>query len=260
MNTDIQMDRLPQSELSRLLEENWRFTFAALTELLPQGEVRAMQGGLLVRSGFPIAFFNMCFLDEEGPHPQQAVDEAASFFGGLPFTVLVPEGHARLAEVCESKGLQVGGKIPGMALSPIPEGPGRDALEVRSLSSDNLPVYLDVFCEGFGFPREMAANFVTEDLLAMEAGDHMVGYIGDEPVAVASVFDTGDVAGVYNIATLPDHRGKGYGAAVAWAATERARLRGRRHAILQSSEMGYRVYSRMGFETVRTYLCYTNES
>lgn len=259
MDTGIQADRLSQSELVRRLEENWRLTFSVFTALLPQGGVREPGGGLLIKTGLPIAFFNMCFVNEDHPGLQDVVHEAASFFKGFPYTVLVPEGHAELIEICEAAGLRVSDKVPGMALSPIPEQPDTGELEVRSLRSDNLSVYLDVFCEGFGFPREMAAQFVTEDLLKIEAGDHLIGYAGDEPVAVASVFDSGDVAGVYNIATLPDHRGKGYGAAVTWAAIDRARERGRRHAILQSTEMGYPVYGRMGFETVRTYLCYTND-
>jgi predicted GNAT family acetyltransferase len=56
-----------------------------------------------------------------------------------------------------------------------------------------------------------------------------------------------ETAGVYNVVTVPAHRGKGYGAAVTWAVVAEGARRGCTHAVLQASETGYPVYRRMGF-------------
>jgi len=78
-----------------------------------------------------------------------------------------------------------------------------------------------------------------------------VGYVNGEPVATAATLLGGGAVGVYNVATLPDHRRHGYGEAVMRHALEQAR---REHGIecstLQSTPAGYGIYQRMGYRTV----------
>ena len=58
---------------------------------------------------------------------------------------------------------------------------------------------------------------------------------------------TGDLVGIYSVATVPDARGGGLGRAVTLAAMRDGATAGARHAILESSSMGLPVYSRLGF-------------
>jgi len=61
----------------------------------------------------------------------------------------------------------------------------------------------------------------------------------------------GDVAGVYNVATLPGHQRRGYGEAVMrHAIADARREHGIEQTILQSTPAGLRLYERMGFHTV----------
>ena len=73
-----------------------------------------------------------------------------------------------------------------------------------------------------------------------------VGYAEDRPVAVAAAFVTDEVVDVESVATLPDVRGRGFGAALTWRAT----LAADRPAMLLSSDAGRTVYQRMGYVPV----------
>lgn len=70
------------------------------------------------------------------------------------------------------------------------------------------------------------------------------------PVAAAALFDAAGVAGIYNVATVPEARGRGIGRAVTATAIQEGVARGHRVAVLGASELGYPVYRRLGFREV----------
>ena len=55
------------------------------------------------------------------------------------------------------------------------------------------------------------------------------------------------------VATLPEARGRGLGRLVTLAALRDARERGAGAAVLESSQMGYALYGRLGFQDVGRY-------
>ncbi|MCC7355623.1 MAG: GNAT family N-acetyltransferase [Anaerolineae bacterium] len=74
-----------------------------------------------------------------------------------------------------------------------------------------------------------------------------VGRLDGKPVATNMLFNGAGVASVYAVATAPPARGKGIGGAITLKPLLEARDMGYRYAVLFSSEMGVRVYERIGF-------------
>jgi GNAT superfamily N-acetyltransferase len=124
---------------------------------------------------------------------------------------------------------------------------------VRPIDRDSVGAYGNVLADGFGMPRSFATMLITEGMLDQEAFTGLLGLLDGEPVAASGVFLSDGFAGVYNVATVPEHRGKGLGAALTWAAARAGADAGCTASVLQASQMGEPVYARMGYATPARY-------
>jgi GNAT superfamily N-acetyltransferase len=81
---------------------------------------------------------------------------------------------------------------------------------------------------------------------------HLVLRDGGEPVACASVYVLDGLAGLYNVGTLADRQGEGFGAAVTAAAARQAAACDCDRMFLQCAAGTHveRLYGRLGFRTV----------
>lgn len=143
------------------------------------------------------------------------------------------------AQALAPHGFRLDANTPGMALAlaDLPATPALpDGLVIRPVGDlAALREWAHAFVLGYGLPAAWEDPFY--DLMAGLGLDlplrYYTGYLHGQPVAVSTLFLAAGVAGLYNVATLPEARGLGY-----------------RASILQSSEMGLRVYQRLGFRTV----------
>lgn len=128
---------------------------------------------------------------------------------------------------------------------PLPAG--AEIVTVRD--EQGVRDYAHVIVHGFGFPQDWTG--IAGDFLAGLGVDvpfrSYLAYWQGKPVSSGAVFFGEEVAGIYNVATVPEARGKGFGAAVTLAPLLEARRMGYRVGILQSSAMGLPVYKKMGF-------------
>jgi ribosomal protein S18 acetylase RimI-like enzyme len=133
-----------------------------------------------------------------------------------------------------------------------------DALDIRRVRGvDRLNQYNAAMNEGFGSPRLVRDAFLQlfsqlglsdEQPLRHYVGYADVGHSKVRPVASSSLLLGARVAGIYNVATVPDARGQGFGTAMTRAAMRDARAAGYRVAVLHASHEGYSLYRRLGFE------------
>jgi len=121
----------------------------------------------------------------------------------------------------------------------------------RAASAQEIADFSSVFASNWQPPDPSAAAFYKAAAPLLLAPDPpmilFVGYLAGKPVATSELFLGGGVAGLYGVATRREFRGRGIGTALTWAACEEARRRGVHTAVLQSSDDGKALYTRLGF-------------
>ena len=225
------------------------------------GEVRETQALYLTSCGFPASEFNVAFLKLPiaATGAGEAIESAEAYFRSrkFPFRVSLRKGfEAECAGRLLGSGYRELKTTPGMVLSPIrePTSPHPE-LEVRRVhSSEELQHFQATASVGFGLPVQAGPIFLTRHFFELPNVELYVGYVDGRPVCSSALVATGDVAGIYWVATLERFRGQGLGQAITWEAVRGGVRMGCELASLQASELGRGVYARMGFELVVEYL------
>jgi ribosomal protein S18 acetylase RimI-like enzyme len=142
-------------------------------------------------------------------------------------------------------------------LSPVRRLPD---LEVRRVETEKiLNDFRAIGATCFHVPIVWFSEVFDERLAQRNAFVCWVGYRDKMPVATAASVTADGTLGIYNVATLPDHRKRGYGEAVMRHAIETgARDNGAARFVLQSTAAGQRLYERMGFQPVTRVLVYNS--
>lgn len=245
------------NELGRLADENLAGTWAAFGRAV--GAVGGSDRCTFVATGIPVAFFNGAYAAGPVADTEQVVADAAAFMAdhAVPWLLWVRAGvDDALLEAGRRAGLSDAGGPPAMVLPAIDEIPTPpDGLEVRvARTAADLDDFRDLTTRGFEMPPELSAMLIADALLGDPAIAIVIGTVEGTPVSCALVSVTGTTAGIYNVGTPPEHRRRGYGAAVTWAAIAEGAERGCDHSVLQASELGAPVYRAMGFVDVGRYV------
>jgi GNAT superfamily N-acetyltransferase len=113
-----------------------------------------------------------------------------------------------------------------------------------------LSKWIHVASIGFGVPEEFEStwyDFFVDAVLDLPFRNY-IALLNGKPVGTSQLFLSAGVAGIYNVTCIPEARGQGIGAALTLAPLLYARKIEYHIGILQASELGYRVYRRLGFQ------------
>lgn len=212
-------------------------------------------GLTMTDSGSQCPFGNIAHLTRPLASGQAVLlaDALRDFYGaseGGPYLMFAGHATPDLGE----HGLALGGHPP-MMIRPALAAPAnetelrievvRDATQLEHFERTMIDAYPTPELAPFGSQRRL----FTDPLL--DSGWTLyVGYEGERPVATSAAFVTDEVVAVEMVSARSECRGRGYGAAITAAAATTCTDR---PAALISSDLGNRVYRRLGFLPVLRY-------
>jgi len=247
----------PEVPAAALLE-TWQHLLAGV----PKGWSRSEPGVLAVVTGVDMPTLNgVCVesVDVEAEMVADLLDQVGAT--GLPHCLQVrPDCADRVSDLAAARGMTRDEHlIPLMVLEDSGQlGATRatDGLVIRELVPAEAHLHARVAAAGFEAPLEAFLQLMTPSLLALPGVHCYLGEVGGQAVTTGLGVTLRSYVGIFNIATPPAHRRRGYGAAVTARAVADGLAAGAKWAWLQSSEPGYTVYERLGFRTAEGWSCW----
>lgn len=213
-------------------------------------------------TGVAIPTLNGVWTESVNANPTTAgelLDQVAAT--GLPYCLqLRPGTSSQLAEIASTRGMSRDDHpIPLMVLdSPDRLGTWEQSgdLEIRQLGPDEVATHAQVAAAGFEAPVEVMLKMMTPAALALPGVHCYLGEVDGKPVTTGLGVVIDSSVGVFNIATPPESRRRGYGAALTARIVEHAFRTGVTSAWLQSSAQGFAIYEALGFRTCEEWTCW----
>jgi len=242
------------------MESNFTEEMATFGRYFPGATLYEDQELLWFTTGLPYGMFNAVLHTHLTAERVDAkIDEILGYFQAhqLPVSWIIRPSTqpANLGTYLEAHGFTHIMDKSGMAADlsalneDIPAPPDLRIEEIRN--EEMLKQLLIIESQGFGSPEAVSKvyydTYVNIGLSKDLPWQHYLGLLNDEPVAISSLLLHAGVAGIYGVATIPEARRQGIGAAMTLAPLREARRRGYRIGILSPSEMGRGVYERIGF-------------
>ena len=132
-------------------------------------------------------------------------------------------------------------ELPLLDVRPVNDETTRNAFS--SVMSTAFEIPHSVSLSVYGSPRAWEGNF-----------HGFVGYSNGRAVTTAATVITGDVIGLYSVATLPQHRRLGFAEAIMREVIEQAqRSRSVSRMVLQATPSGLSLYEAMGYRKVTSF-------
>ncbi len=225
-----------------------------MVEHLPVGSLARFGGVSALITGVAHPSFNTTW----SPSPQATPDDLGAAIdrlanGGYPYSAEVrADTDDRFLEVLIAHGFTFIHTTPAM-LTDRPSGlPWPDDLELVT-GPEAQADHEALLVSAFGLDPHLVTALVKPGLFTDPRVSVVVGRADGVPATTALSVRVDDVVAVYNVATDSAFRGRGFGAAATAAVIDPGFRDGATAAVLQSSEMGFRVYESLGFTTVLTH-------
>lgn len=252
---------LEADAVASALASVWEHLIAAV----PGGWVRREEGMVGGVTGVSLPNLNGVWpegVDLDEALVAAALDEIGS--SGLPYCLqLRPGAPGPLLSLAARRGMTKEEPIPLMALDDadaVETAQDAGRLRIRQLAPEEALLHARIAARGFEAPEEPFAQLVTPEVLRRPGVRCYVGDVDGRDVTTCIGVTLGASVGIFNVATPPEHRSQGFGAAVTARAVADGLAGGARWSFLQSSAAGYAIYERLGYETVELWDCWVHPS
>jgi GNAT superfamily N-acetyltransferase len=256
------LQNLASPVIEEAIEANFNEEMAYFGRGMSQGELHKTPELLWIYTGShgPNVVLHSRFASNDSTYVHAKIDNMQGFFKnrGVDFdwTTGPTTRPSNLATMLEARGFVNSGSKTGMAIDlqalneNIYVNTDLTITEIEDL--ETLKILRTIEIPGFGSSETTAQNYYDSYAHAgFSKGmpwHHYIGRLDGEPVAIASLLFYAGVAGVYGIATIPEARRQGVGAAITLHALHEARRHGYRVALLSPTEMSIAIYRRIGFQ------------
>jgi GNAT superfamily N-acetyltransferase len=228
-----------------------------------RGTVDTIPGGVVVASPVAVAngYVNAAFRTTSEVPATTFLAGSRAFFDGIghPHVVWVPTGDIDLLAAAEAAGGTLDGPDTPAMSRTIPVSQPTD-LRVRRVGSEEDRLTFGRLCEegyaqpGLAWLLDHHGSYDVPDLAWVIATDGT----GDRGVGCGYL--DGTTAGIYYVATPPEHRGRGAAAAVTSWLVDHLLESGADRVTLQASDDGFPIYARLGFDAIGSYRRFTFDS
>lgn len=149
-----------------------------------------------------------------------------------------------LRQLTEAPGMYTEQLAP--ATRPLPP------LEVRPVADEpTRAAFAEVMSVAFDIPHSVSQSVYGSERAWRGSFQGYVGYSKGRVVTTTAAVITGDVVGLYSVATLPQHRRLGFAEAIMRQVIGQAQqMHGVSRTVLQSTSFGLSLYEAMGYRTV----------
>ncbi len=180
---------------------------------------------------------------------------------GLPHMLQMrPVSGAAALAVGEAEGMAPGDDLALMRLDDRarlePADVAVPELSIRRLGADEAELHAHTAAAGFGHDSDHFLRLLPPPVMSAHGLRAYVGEVEGQMVTTALGVTRGDSVGIFNAATPPQHRGRGYGAAITARTVQDGIAAGARWAWVQSSEPSRPLYEALGFETLELWRCW----
>jgi len=253
------------------VEQNLRQSFRILASARERADVCEVGGVTIASLGATFQMFNAAFLNSyvTGESDlEQRIAMAAVHFAQRRIqwafwmcdSFLDRRLQRKAERIFSRMGLSLSSELPAMAAETLVTPWRRlPKIEIRPvLDLDSRRAFCEIGAVCFHVPLLWFQEVFDERMPERPDFVAWLAFSNGEPVATAATVLAADVIGVYNVGTLPGHRGRGIAEAIVRYAIDQAKKQsGIDRTVLQSTSFGYDLYRKMGYRTVGQVLVYT---
>lgn len=232
------------------------FRLGSICSPLPEADFKTTSQSSVYAWGMDYVCGNGVIENDRDRIPtEEEIDQVIEYFSAknLPFMWWTS------AQILETKGFQFGGILTGISLDISQSIPSElqvsSGLKIKIIqTASELKTFTNLAANAFAMNPKATEQWLALNysLMKKEEQVHFIGYLNGIPAGTITLSLSPLSAGIWNLATIPECRKQGIGAALIHAALVEAKKRqyGKVMAILMPKGLAWGISMKLGFKAV----------